>query len=606
MTFLSLRLIRSTVFCSWLLLTGLAFGQLPSPGRNTCSIFINRSDKDTSFDPQSLPIRTLFPSCQEAIGYLPQLLSALRMAGYPAASIDHILSSDSSITIDLFAGPRYRWMKLTPSGIDNKVLEYAGIRAQELVQKPASLSKVRRIQDDLLRYYENNGNPFAEVYLDSVIVQDDSIRALLKANPSVTYRIDSISNKGSARIQRNFLQRYLMLPEGCLYNRSALARVDQRMRELSFLNIVQPSDVTLLGSGSVLNVYADSRKSNQINLLLGLLPPSGQYTTLQLTGDLLLDLRNVFGGGETMLVKWQQLQRKSPRLSLGFSKPYIFQSQVGFDFLFDLFRKDSSFLQINTQLSLDYFFSPLRTGRIYLQWQDNNLLEGGVDTAYVRQEKKLPANIDVSSVNLGGSYQVSNTNYRFNPTRGYEFSINAMAGIKNISPNEQIMDLSDAGFDYASLYDSISSRSYQIRLKAAGSFYLPLTSASAFKLGFSGGWYESPHIFRNELFQIGGFRLLRGFDDESIYATRYAVFTAEYRYLAGRNSFLFAFTDAGLVNNRYQSVDLSNRFLSLGGGIYFETKTGLLNICYAVGLRDDVKFDIREASKLHFGYNHYF
>src|SRR5205085_8633012 len=105
---------------------------------------------------------------------------------------------------------------------------------------------------------------------------------------------------------------------------------------------------------------------------------------------------------------------------------------------------------------------------------------------------------------------------------------------------------------------------------------------------------------------IGGYRLLRGFNEESIYATKYAVFTAEYRFLTGVNSFLFGFTDIGFTNTRYQSVSFTNRFTSAGLGLSFETKFGLLNVSYAMGKRNDVKFDIRNASKIHFGYINYF
>lgn len=136
--------------------------------------------------------------------------------------------------------------------------------------------------------------------------------------------------------------------------------------------------------------------------------------------------------------------------------------------------------------------------------------------------------------------------------------------------------------------------------------YFPVGKQATFKVALNGGVFISPGIFRNELFQIGGYRLLRGFDEESIYATQYGVFTAEYRYRLALNSFLFGFVDGGLVRNKYQTVDLKNSFIGIGLGLAFETKFGLLNISYALGKRDDVKFSIREASKIHFGYVNYF
>ncbi len=126
------------------------------------------------------------------------------------------------------------------------------------------------------------------------------------------------------------------------------------------------------------------------------------------------------------------------------------------------------------------------------------------------------------------------------------------------------------------------------------------------KTALNVGWFESPQIFRNELFQIGGYQLLRGFDEESIYANRYAVFTAEYRYLVGINSYFFGFSDVGITHTNFNATNYSNNFISAGAGLEFETKFGLLNLSYALGKRNDVKFDIRNSSKIHFGYINYF
>ncbi|MBK7432524.1 MAG: BamA/TamA family outer membrane protein [Chitinophagaceae bacterium] len=82
--------------------------------------------------------------------------------------------------------------------------------------------------------------------------------------------------------------------------------------------------------------------------------------------------------------------------------------------------------------------------------------------------------------------------------------------------------------------------------------------------------------------------------------------TAEYRYRLALNSYLFGFVDGGLVKNKYQAVKQSNQFIGAGLGLVFETRFGLLNISYAAGKRDDVKFSFREGSKIHFGYVNYF
>jgi hypothetical protein len=51
---------------------------------------------------------------------------------------------------------------------------------------------------------------------------------------------------------------------------------------------------------------------------------------------------------------------------------------------------------------------------------------------------------------------------------------------------------------------------------------------------------------------------------------------------------------------------MATNFLSGGLGAVLETKLGLLNISYAIGKRGDVPFNLRQASKIHFGYVNYF
>jgi hemolysin activation/secretion protein len=136
-------------------------------------------------------------------------------------------------------------------------------------------------------------------------------------------------------------------------------------------------------------------------------------------------------------------------------------------------------------------------------------------------------------------------------------------------------------------------------LKAA--HYFPVGRGGTVKTAINGGWFQSPNTFRNELFQIGGYKLLRGFDEESIFASGYVVGTAEYRYLLGLNSYFFAFTDYGWSNDRSKAVPFSKTYLGAGLGLAFETKGGLFNISVAAGKQSDANLNLRQ-SKIHFGY----
>lgn len=528
----------------------------------------------------------------------------LRLLGYPLASVDSIWRIDSVTHITVYAGKRIKLATLNTEGIEEKALMAIGYREKQWKDKWLVVERLEQIQEKLISYYANNGYPFATVYLDSIVMEDDVMAARLKVKKSLLYPIDSIRVFGKANIRSSFLQHYLEIYNGSPYNKSKLEQVDKKLSELPFLKIDQPADVSMLGTGSVLNLYLQNKRSSQMSFLIGFLPDSKRGGKLLLTGDVFLDMKNLLGSGENIMIKWQQLQRNSPRLNLGFKLPYIARSHFGVDFSFHLYKKDSSYLQLNAQTGLVYTSSSNRTGKLILQWQQTGLLAGSVDTTKIIQQKKLPDITDANAINAGIQYEFSQTDYKLNPRKGWEGTVQTTVGIKRILENSEVLSIKEPSFNYASLYDSIKGKGYQWRIQLSAAHYFPMGKQSTFRWAVSSGAYFSKHIFRNDMFQIGGFNLMRGFDEESIFADRFLVNALEFRFLTGVNSFLFLFSDVGLTRNSL--TEINNNFVSGGMGIVLETKLGMVKVSYAAGKRNDVPFSLREGSKLHFGYTNYF
>jgi outer membrane protein assembly factor BamA len=567
------------------------------------------SGKDTLYKIEQLGLKTSFEGKEFADVYLGTLPETLVSKGFPGASVDSVVYDSTQARVSLYLGDQYKWVEINTDSVDERLLEATGWNGRQFKNKTIDFTRLQQQEERILNYYENNGYPFAGISLNNVQISDNKIKGDLQVSKGPLYHIDSIRVYGKAKIKNLFLQHYIDISNGSIYNNQKLQKVSARLKQLTYLQELQPWDITMLGSGSILNLYLQPKRSSEINVLVGFLPGNTTTGKTQVTGDVHLNLKNSLGQGENILVNWQQLQPQSPRLNLGFNQPYIFNSSFGIDFTFDLLKRDSSYLQLNGTIGIQYILSASQSGKIFYQNERSYLLSGGTDTNGILITKKLPPNIDVGSGNFGINYNFFNTNYRLNPRSGNELDITATAGIKRIKKNNDIVNLkdpSDPAFDFNSLYDSVKLRSYRLRLVAAAAHYTPLGKSSTLKTAVNIGWYQSPQTFRNELFQIGGYKLLRGFDEESIYANRYAVFTAEYRYLVGVNSNFFGFTDVGFTQTKFTTTEYSNSFISAGIGLAFETKFGLLNLSYAIGKRNDIKFDIRNASKIHFGYINYF
>lgn len=564
-------------------------------------------DKTESFLKDSAKIQTKFSSRDACMQYVSSIPKMLNSKGFPYASVDSIAYDSLSAYCLIYMGEPMRYTYLNTTSIDPAIVQYANLNRP--AKKPLDFQQFGKLQETILTYLENNGYPFASVSMDSIRFQSDTLQALLKIEKGPLYKIDSIRNEGSASISQAFLQQYLGIKNGSIYRKERLQSVSGKILELPFLFEKRPWNLTLLGTGSILNVYLDTKKSSEVNVIVGLLPANEQLAsnTMLITGDANINLRNALGGGETIGLNWQQIQVKSPRLNVAFTKPYLFGSPFGLNFNFDLLKKDSSYVNIGILIGAAYALSARQTGSVFLQRLTTNLLT--VDTFTVKSSRRLPPEADMSSVNVGVNYEVLSTDYRFNPRSGNEFFISTSTGTKTIRKNNVIVKLQDPGdpsFSYGTLYDTFQLKSYQFRVRLRAAHYIKLGRAATFKTAINGGWFESPNIFRNELFQIGGYKLLRGFDEESIFASRYGVLTGEYRYLIGQNSFLSAFADYGVTgNSQQQAKSLSNNFLGLGIGMAFETKAGIFNINYAVGKRDAEKINLRQ-SKIHLGFATYF
>lgn len=571
---------------------------LPSMAQKLHHLQIVPVEKSAGFDTVVAGLTTTFATAQACRKYIDALPGQLQANGYLAASVDSVWETDQQTTIYLFLGEHYRINNISINPKDYLLLAAAGIKTSQ--HASITVDEYKRLQPSLLDYFENTGYPFASIRLKDIELGPGSASAELHIDRGRLYTIDSIHVAGTAKISRNFIHRYTGIERGSAYSRQKLEQVDRLLLNLPFVQQAQPWDVTMLNTAAILNMYLVPKKSNQVNVLAGFLPSNQQLGgKLLFTVDANLQLYNAFSSGEYLGIVWQQIQPQSPRLQLAYRQPYIFKSPFGIDVSFHLFKKDSSFLNLQTDVGILYNISAHQWAKLSLKSLRTNVLQ--VDTLAVKSGRRLPDVADVGSLNLGFDYSWVNTNYRFNPRSGNELSLNLLAGTKNIRRNNTITQLNDPDFNFNSLYDTLQLKSYQIKLRLDAARYFTLGKQAVLKTGVNLGLFESSHYFRNELFQIGGYKLLRGFDEESIFASHFGVASIEYRYLTGLNSYFFGFADAGW--SRYQSLEtaFSNSYLGAGFGMALETKSGIFNVSYAAGKRNDLPFNIRQ-SKIHIGY----
>ncbi len=179
-----------------------------------------------------------------------------------------------------------------------------------------------------------------------------------------------------------------------------------------------------------------------------------------------------------------------------------------------------------------------------------------------------------------------NYDYNYNPRKG--LGGDAKVTLSNKAINNEVEG------------DSISTDPIQYQAVLNLKYFIPTFSKQTLGLFVQAGAIFNDHLFQNEMFRLGGLKSIRGFNEESIYASQYGVGTLEYRYLYEKNANIRVFTDLAFLKNQEVNSDFQFIF-GFGIGVSLETKAGIFNIDYAMGKRENEILQLSDA-KVHIGY----
>jgi outer membrane protein assembly factor BamA len=524
----------------------------------------------------------------EAFKALGNLLSTLRQKGYLLADIDTISVSQQQLQVRINSGAKFKWTYLKPGNLNPTLASKLGYSEKLYTNKPFYYKQTADFIEKILLYYENNGYPFAHVKLDSVVIDGSTVKAVLNVNREQFFKLDSVLVIGSARLNSKFLYRYLSVFPGKPYNEKAIGETYRKLNQLPYISQAQAQQVRLTEGANKLLLFLNKKNASQFDGIFGIQPDATNGKTV-LTGDVKIKLVNgLIQNGETFDLEWRRLQQQTQDFKGKLIYPYMFGTSFGSDYGLKIYKRDTTFIDINNDFGLHYYFSALNYIKLIYKQRNSNL----ISTAGLENITILPSYADISSQLNGFGFFFENLDYRFNPRKGLSVQINATAGRKTIRKNPRINEIA-----YKDLQLNTTLYNYDAVINA----YTHIGKNNVFRFGLqSASIFGNGPIFTNELLRIGGLRSLRGFDEESIFTSFYVIPTLEYRFLFGPNSNIIIFTEGAFYEaNTYRNY-LYDKPVSFGTGINFETKAGILSINYAIGNQFNQGFDARNG-KIHFG-----
>lgn len=525
-------------------------------------------------------------------------------AGYFAFSIDNVKQKSDTIQALINVGEKYNGIKLNVASLPEDLQKiYQPTKKDNFV----NVQQWQKLNAEALQYAQNNGRPFASINLNNVVIENNEILGNLNFEQGRQVLIDSIQMRGNVKVNDRFIQNYIGIEKGDIYNESKIEKVNQRLKELSFLEVQRNPAVEFYRKGARLFLFAKKKKASKFDFLLGVLPnDNATGRQFDITGEGLLTLINTLGNGERFHVEYKSYPQSSRAFQVEASSTYLPSLPFGADVNFNLFIRDTSFLDRKLGLGLIYPIEGNSYAKAFYQLEQSTLL--GFNESQIIQTKELPNNIDWTNNVYGLSINYEKLNYKFNPTKGFAIAAKVGIGNKKIIKNIQITDLIDPNnenFNFNSLYDSLPANSFKLNSDLLLEKYWSINSTNVIKTAINSAYIFNEQLFENELHRIGGYKILRGFDEQSIFANWYNVLTVEYRYLIGTNSFFSAFYDMAYIERKTIQISETDWPIGFGVGLNFETNAGIFGLNYALGRQMNNPINLR-TGKVHFGYINFF
>lgn len=516
-----------------------------------------------NYKPEFKKYETDFKKAFKNESTLYSTLDSLKNIGYYSLSLDSV--SGRSVYIN--KGKFYRKIWVKNDTVFNQKMDWFPVSNLDSLIKNLELK------------YAEKGFPFVRTEIIPMGYKEGDAKVRIETELFNRRTIDGVRVNGYEKLSKGFIKHGLGLKEGRTYNETELYKITERMSYNRFVEESRPPQTLFNPDSTFIYLYAKKVKSNIFDGVLGF--GNNNEGKFQLNGNVKIELNNNFNAMEQIRLNWIATADKNSTLDLAVRFPYLFKSAVGSQSDFSMFKKDSVFVNIKLEERLFYQISLYSNIGLNLSYESSN---------FVLDEHPELASLydDYNKSGYGLSYEFKQPS-----------AIGLMEGKSAVYLIGKALRRKISEFD-AELNDYLteSTAQYEVGLNAFRLFKLSPNHFIKTGVQAYGLFGDDDYYTANELYRIGGFNSIRGFNEESISASAYGVGSLEYRFLPNDDFYISAFADLAFIENK--STNTHQNLFGTGLGFSFLTQLGIFNLSYAVGKQSDTGFDFRN-SKIHFG-----
>lgn len=494
-------------------------------------------------------------------------------------------NNDTINVVNISMGDEFSWGNFNVNNIPESLFSKAGYRKKQFGNTLVDTNKLGRLLSNVIEESDRSGYPFATIKLDSVMVSNNHISAIVKylSGPQIKYA--SLLTMGNEFVKESYLESYLEIREGSLFDSRKIDVIGRKINNLTYCKLNSTPEIKFENKSCKVSMNISRIKANRIDAMIGFAPNQLDGNKLLATGYLNLDLHNLFKAGKRLTFNWRQFGQQSQTLNAAYNHTNLFKSVINVRGEINLFKQDTSFLNRIFNLNIGY-----DNGSYLINFTSNftsSRLLSNTDAVSVKDVNL----VDFNAQYFGVNFIMNEFDYPINPTSGWSMNTSLSMGSKSILKTS---------FVPAEFYDSLETQLLQGKLFFTSDVAFPISKLFvAYSKGELASITSNGTLFNNDLLRLGGVNSLRGFNELEIYSSSYVMVQVEGRLLLSNNSRLFGFVDWAYSENIVSNN--SDTFLGIGGGLLLDAPSGVFQLVYAVGKSPEQSLSLAE-SKIHFGY----
>ena len=428
------------------------------------------------------------------------------------------------------------------------------------------ISVLENTLEQLSKTLADKSYAFATLQLQNIQPEDEiKIKAELVIDKGTKRTLQNIKVLGYDKFPRSYIKHFLGIKTRKSFRLERIKSQMELLNQLPFAQQKRPAEILFTKDSTSVYLYLEKIKSNRFDGFIGF---GTDETTgkIEFDGYLDLNLINNLNFGESLKLNYKSDEIDQKTLDIALQLPYLLGTPLGSTLNLNIFKKDSTFTTAQQGIKLFYQLNENQQLGLGIRLQQSNAITNTSD-AFVED-------FDSQFYEINYNYSKrQKTDLLFPVQRQFEMSV---------------------AFGKRSAASELNQR--QIRLK--GFQILNLNPKNSIFLKVHLEELQSDQYLLNELLRFGGITSVRGFRENSLFATRLGLLCSEYRYRLSPGLFVHSVMDAGY----FQDANNTNyQIFGFGFGFGLRSNGGLLRLTYANGKTKNIPFDLSE-SKVHLSF----